>query len=313
MNLSIVTTLRRLIEQYATESNKGFKTKAIMKVIMNIEAHSSEITSGAYAKKHIKGVGKGLERRIDEIINTGTLSELTDIVALTELCSITGVGPKKANDLLSSGYESIDAIRSGVLCGDLTLNHHITVGLRYHEDLQERIPRNEMNRLGIIIGKAIKHVDGDLIYEICGSYRRGASTCGDIDILMSHPKIHNNISKHKFLEQLVYVLTDNNFLIDDLTKKGSKKYMGVCKISTKARRIDIRCVDWIAYYPALIYFTGSKAFNIMLRKKAQELGYSLSEYGFKNIETNEMITVHSEEALFAKLDINYVSPTSREI
>ena len=54
------------------------------------------------------------------------------------------------------------------------------------------------------------------------------------------------------------------FIIDSLTSDGAKKYMGICKIdkSPFGRRIDIRCVDYSAFYTGLLYFTGSKNFNI---------------------------------------------------
>jgi len=132
---------------------------------------------------------------------------------------------------------------------------------------------------------------------------------------MSHPGVTTDISKYTFLEQLKEVLSNWGFLIDHLTFKGGKKYMGVCTLGEgyKARRIDIRCVDWHSYYPALIYFTGSKNLNIKLRRKAQELGYSLSEYGFKVIDSDEMITVDSEEELFEMLNEPYLPPTSREM
>ena len=90
--------------------------------------------------------------------------------------------------------------------------------------------------------------------------------------------------------------------------------MGMCQLTShsKGRRIDIRCVDYISYYAALIYFTGSKNFNIFIRRRALDKGYSLNEYSFTNKETGEKVMVHSEEELFKILDMDYVVPTARD-
>ena len=72
----------------------------------NIKKYDSDITSGKDAIKHIDGVAKGIGRRIDEIIKTGTLKELKSNVdslkktsAIDTLLSVTGIGPSKAIDL----------------------------------------------------------------------------------------------------------------------------------------------------------------------------------------------------------------------
>lgn len=33
---------------------------------------------------------------------------------------------------------------------------------------------------------------GDLEVVVCGSYRRGKATCGDVDILITHPDGHSH-------------------------------------------------------------------------------------------------------------------------
>lgn len=51
----------------------------------------------------------------------------------------------------------------------------------------------------------------------------------------------------------------------------------------RARRIDIRYVDRESYPAALLYFTGSKTFNVFMRSEAIKKQYILNEYGlFKN-------------------------------
>jgi DNA polymerase/3'-5' exonuclease PolX len=100
-----------------------------------------------------------------------------------------------------------------------------------------------------------------------------------------------------------------------LTSEGAKKYMGIYKIDSSkyCRRIDIRCVNYSAYYAALLYFTGSKNFNILIRNKVRDLGYSLNEYSLMEKDTDKQIILKSEKDIFDILNIDYIKPTDREI
>lgn len=91
--------------------------------------------------------------------------------------------------------------------------------------------------------------------------------------------------------------------------------MGVCKINecSYANRIDIRVVDYECYYAALIYFTGSKNFNVYLRNKALENNYSLNEYSLTNINNGNKIMLNSEREIFDLFKINYLEPTERNM
>lgn len=48
----------------------------------------------------------------------------------------------------------------------------------------------------------------------------------------------------------------------------------------------------------LLYFTGSKNFNIFLRKKALEKGLSLNEYELTEIKSNKKIYAKDEKEIF---------------
>lgn len=45
------------------------------------------------------------------------------------------------------------------------------------------------------IRDAAQDIDPGLVAEACGSYRRGKATCGDVDVLITHPdgKSHKGI------------------------------------------------------------------------------------------------------------------------
>ena len=160
----------------------------------------------------------------------------------------------------------------------------------------------------LVLERNISKVNTQLIFEICGSFRRGQNDSGDIDVLITCPGLSSDIKLFKFLSKLVKLLKKDNFIVDDLTKTGEKKYMGVCKLKSNlpARRIDIRCVNYDEYYSSLLYFTGSKNFNLLMRQNAIDMNYSLNEYGLKNKKTGELMKLNSEEELFKILNVPYM-------
>jgi DNA polymerase/3'-5' exonuclease PolX len=86
--------------------------------------------------------------------------------------------------------------------------------------------------------------------------------------------------------------------------------MGFCKYDKfPVRRIDIRFIPFLSWYPALLYFTGSKELNLMMRNKAKKLGYKLNEYGL--FKGSKNIYVESEEEIFDLLEMKYLEPQER--
>lgn len=61
------------------------------------------------------------------------------------------------------------------------------VGLKYYKEFSKRIPRTEMDRLREQAMTCAHAVCPTARAEVCGSYRRGAESSGDIDILLTIP------------------------------------------------------------------------------------------------------------------------------
>jgi DNA polymerase (family 10) len=65
-----------------------------------------------------------------------------------------------------------------------------------------------------------------------------------------------------------------------------------------------------SYGAALVYFTGSKAHNIELRRIAIEKGWSLNEYGLT--EGEKVIAGRTEEEVYRALGMDWIPPELRE-
>jgi DNA polymerase lambda len=87
------------------------------------------------------------------------------------------------------------------------------------------------------------------VIHCSGSYRRGAATCGDVDILITHPDGKSHVGVfgpllRRLTGTVVYlsiassregdtVGTAIGFLTDDLTKSEHESYMGVCQLPVR--------------------------------------------------------------------------------
>lgn len=200
------------------------------------------------------------------------------------------------------------------------LNYDQLIGLKYFNEIQKRIPRDEIVISEKTLITVAKNMDKNIVINVCGSYRRGKSTSGDIDVLISHKKIHTNEdidNNINILQCFVRNLTKLNLLVDHINKYSQihKKYMGMfkCKISECARRIDIKYIPYDSLGASLLHFTGSKNFNTQLRRHALKKGFTLNEYGLINKETKEFVPSSNEENIFKLLDYKYHSPEERDI
>jgi DNA polymerase (family 10) len=61
-----------------------------------------------------------------------------------------------------------------------------------------------------------------------------------------------------------------------------------------------------------VHFTGNKDHNVTLRGMALDRGLSLSEKGFKVVETGELLLDATEEAVYERLGLPWIPPELRE-
>jgi DNA polymerase/3'-5' exonuclease PolX len=200
------------------------------------------------------------------------------------------------------------------------LNSHQLLGVKYFHDMSQKIPREEVQRAERILTASAKHMNKDIILNLCGSYRRGRAKSGDVDCLITHPDIKTleelETSSVNVLAKFVELLANLDFLVDHLTDFGKSKYMGFCiikqagKKNNIARRIDIRFIPYESYYSALLYFTGSAELNKKMRQIAKNKKLKLSEYGLYK-ENGEKLIINSEQDVFDILEIDFLEPKLR--
>jgi DNA polymerase/3'-5' exonuclease PolX len=330
---------------HASVEKNIYKKNAFNRVIVNI---SSKKIYKIEDFKKIKGVGKGILERCKHIFanNTGedvsaspspststpppqpaSKKQTTQVTSsvntksqLNTICDFTkvyGIGISKATELVK--IHKIKTIEELMTRPDL-LNAQQKIGIKYYEDLLTKIPYNEMKKHNDFLANTINSIElqtgYSIKYSIVGSYRRKVNFSGDIDVLITS-------QTPEVLRVVVNALWHKNYILETLAQ-GQKKFMGISKLpNSSPRRIDILLTPPEEFPFAQLYFTGSKEFNIAMRKHALTKNISLNEHGISPAipsTSKDFHSIHSkiknvkigcEKDIFDFLEYNYISPENR--
>jgi DNA polymerase (family 10) len=200
----------------------------------------------------------------------------------------------KPSVLLQSNTRFISELKKKLKSGKIHLTKSQRIAVVYHSDLVKRIPRAEVTKHYNFIQKLIPSA------MIAGSYRRGEKYSSDIDIVVRQP-----------ISMVIDILKQNGY-IKDIISQGNNKFSGIVLLPRykNHRHLDIIFTTSIAYPFTMLYFTGSKKFNIIMRLKAKNKGLRLNEYGlWRGLDVVSGIV--TEEDIFKTLGITYIPPEKR--
>jgi NAD-dependent DNA ligase len=147
-------------------------------------------------------------------------------------------------------------------------------------------------------------------FEIVGSYRRGAQNSGDIDVIITSesPQVFVN-----FINELI-----KEKIILEVLSRGNTKCLVIAKIpsSDSARRVDFLYSSPEEYPFSVLYFTGSKIFNTVMRHQALQMGLTMNEHGLYKMEgkkKGEKVdhVFKDEKDIFDYLNMVYKTPVER--
>jgi len=330
--INIVKNFKIMINKVMAneEKNATFKIRGYTDTIRILNEFEGNITDMGLVIKLFQLAGKKNPKKtlakIEEIILTGQLSaaeaakEDPKVIAVTNLTKIYGIGNKKSLSLCNDlGITTVDQLKIKYGEDNSILNAKQSIGLAYYDDLDERIPRDEMIKYDYILTNIAKKSFPNILLSINGSYKRGLPTSGDIDVLITSDG-NTEQDRKEFIDHLKQL----GIIIETLAN-GKKKFMGISKIEGgKHRHIDIIDTTKESYPFGILYFTGSGGFNARMRGHALKQGYSINEYGISHKKTKKAVTEEEimtkigkpvfeiEKDIFDFINMEYVHPTDRK-
>ncbi|MEK7526750.1 MAG: helix-hairpin-helix domain-containing protein [Patescibacteria group bacterium] len=321
-NLEVAELLRDLAAalQIKDPKKNKFRIIAYENAATEIEHLSSEIKDLWDENKlaEVPGIGDSLAKNLDELFKTGKSEHFESLLrdipkAVFDLMKVQGVGPKTAFKLVSQ-FNISDTNPKGQLAkvaregkirdlegfGEKSEAEILKSVTEFKVDKAKRIlysyavGKSEEILAWMRQDKNVKRID------TLGSLRRKVSTIGDIDL-----SVITDRSKEVLNHFVNYPHTSR------ILEKGEHK----ASIMVPGEiQIDIRVQPQDSYGSLLQHFTGSKYHNIALREYSLKNGFSLSEFGIKdlNSKTEKLLKFSDEEKFYKFLGLQFIPPELRE-
>jgi DNA polymerase (family 10) len=311
-NPAVARVLAQIADLLELKGENPFKVRAYRNAA-DIVAHATEqvreMDPGRL--RSWAGIGKDLALRLHEIATTGDCSVRQDLLreypaTLLEVLGVQGVGPKTAGRLFQElGIASLADLEAAGRAGRIRALKGMgakkeALILKAIEERQQFSGRHLLSTATRAVGAVVDwlHTQSPGLDIVpVGSLRRGAETCGDVDLLAvgADPQVLETFITYPLVERVL--------------GRGDTKASILIQGGLQA---DLRAVAAHERGAAMQYFTGSKAHNIVLRDRALERGWRLNEYGLFRTADQARICGETEEEIYQALGLAFVPPELRE-
>ncbi|MBS3821882.1 MAG: DNA polymerase/3'-5' exonuclease PolX, partial [Phycisphaerae bacterium] len=313
-NAQIAKTFEEIADLLELQDANEFRIRSYRETARTIRDQSHRMEDMVRADKDLTSmpsIGDSTAEKIEEVVETGTCKRLEEERekmpdGFVQVMKVPDVGPKKTAMQLHEdlGIESLDDLEEA--CENGTVVELDGMGEKTHSATLEGIQTLWQTHGRILLQEAEEHVESlrrrlnavEAIdrWAVAGSYRRGKETVGDLDILVE-------ASDRKAAADAI---SD----CDAISKVDSRGRERVTVHLDSGLQVDFRFVDAKAFGAAMLYFTGSKAHNIALRRIARDHDWTLNEYGL--FKGGNLLAGNEEQALYHRLGLAWVCPEMRE-
>ena len=310
-NAALARYLSEIADLLEIRGDNPFKIRAYRNASEVVIAETRRVAElDEAALRELPGIGKDLAQRIREFATTGDSPFRQEVAAsfpptLLELLRLQGVGPKTVKRLYDEmGIASLDALEDAAKSGRIRVMKGM--GSRKEALILKAIDERRRyvgRHLAATVATTAQAIIDRLSWlepatEIVpvGSLRRGAETCGDLDLLAAGGT-----------PALMTAFVGQPDVIRVLGLGDTKASV----LLTSGLQADLRLVETTSKGAALQYFTGSKSHNIALRDRALSRGMRLNEYGLFLLDGTRLAG-DTEEGIYEALGLEYVPPELRE-
>jgi DNA polymerase (family 10) len=316
-NRAIARMLSETADLMEISSEDPFRIRSYRTAAGVIEGHPEQLSAMLKDPEKkltdIPGIGKGIAAVVAEIEERGSFERRDEMLgkypaSLLELLSIQGLGPKSIR-LLYDAYkvQSVDDLER--MCKEQKLRELPRMGAKLEEKVLRSIA-SYRQRAGRFLLSFAERTAGELIEYLsavpgvekitsAGSLRRAKETVGDLDLLVTGPGAAEALEK--------FVVHPR---VHEVLGKGPNK--ASIKFGLEGLQVDLRALATESYGAALLYFTGSKEHNIVLRSRAQKMGLTLNEYALARLDDESPVASTTEEDIYKVLGLDWIPPELRE-
>lgn len=312
-NADVARVFTHVAELLELDEANPFRVRAYREAARVIESLTESLAALEQREEGltgIRGIGKDLAGKIHDILTTGTTQVYEDVKGkfppgLPALTLLQGLGPKRVRTLWQTlgvtdraGLEK--AAREGKLKDlpgfgekmEQKVLHSLAVAASWGDRMMLATAWPVAEELVARLGrcKGVEQV------EAAGSFRRRRDTVGDLDLVVTGGRV----------DAVMDTLVKHPHVAEVLGRGDTKSSVRLAS----GLQVDLRLVPAESFGAALLYFTGSKAHNIELRRIALDKGLSLNEYGLW--KGKQQVAGRTEEEIYRALGMPWIPPELRE-
>lgn len=307
----VAAALSEMADLIAITGGDPFRVRSYEKAARSVAGYPIDVDELDEATLDaIPAVGSHIAAKIASFVRNGHIEELDELRArvpagLRSLLGVPGLGPRRARQIYDElGVASVPDLLAALKAERLrglrgwgpTSEAHLAQAIREYQGAGGRM------QLGVALTVAEELVQAlapeAAVQQVAyaGSLRRMRETIGDIDLLAA------STDPEKVMDAFAALPA-----IAELPVRGSTR---AAAVTTTGVHVDLRVVAPPVWGAALLYFTGSKAHSIHLRRLAQRAGLKLSEYGLTR--DGQVLAAATERDVYRQLGMTFVPPTLRE-
>lgn len=328
----IVEVLEEIAVLLEIKGENPFKIRAYQNGARALETMEDDLASiiAAGTLGEVRGVGKALVEKIITLHETGELEYYEKLKAsvpagLLDLLEIPGLGGKKIKAIYGQlGVTSIEELTRACREGQVAelagfgpkSQAKILEGIRNREAYGRRHLWWNARDVAEPILRGLAALPGVEQAAHAGSLRRNRETVGDLDFIVASNEPGPIMDWFTGQDGVAEVTAHGE------TKSSVRMESGL--------QADLRVIPPDQFAFALHHFTGSKEHNVLMRQRALNRGYSLSEWGLtesadgprdsdslnrapaRKGSPRDPSGIRSEEELFGFLGLADIPPELRE-
>lgn len=312
-NADIAKSFEETADLLEIDNANPFRVRAYRnaaRYIRGMRVPISELVDQGEDLTALPTIGTDLAGKISELVETGRCHALEKIrrqipPSVKELLTIPGLGPKRVRALYQElDIQTLEQLERALRDGRIGLLQGF--GEKMESMLLKAINTRQTKHARTKLALASQYAR--LLEEyllslptvgrvtLAGSYRRCRETVGDLDIVV--------VAKEAATVMDHLVSYDD---VNNIVSKGSKRATVILR---GGLQVDVRVVAAESYGAALVYFTGSKAHNIHLRRLAKQKGLKINEYGV--LRGKRKIAGKTEASVYRAVGLPWIAPELRE-
>jgi DNA polymerase (family X) len=270
--------------------------------------------------QELPGIGERMVEHLQEIVKTGDYALRKKLLkkypaTILDVLELQSLGPKKVA-FLWSHFKAATVADVEKLAREEKLRDLPGFGEKSEQNILKAVEVFKKSTGRFLISTAedaalaiAAHIEkaGKAVASVtpAGSLRRGKETVGDLDLLVT---LGDGFTSQKHVD----ALAEHILKFPDIDQKLAHGENKVSFTLTNGLQVDVRLLEKENFGAALMYFTGSKEHNVALRGRANEMGLTLNEYALATLKGEKRVAGRTEEEIYGKLKLDYISPEMRE-